>query len=66
MTDLAAYLAPITSACPLQAGPLVTTVRDLQLAVGWEELRPLVLPDTKWAVIIGRKRREVGGWVRKL
>lgn len=63
--DLISYLEPITSACPLQAGSLTTTVRDLQLAVGWVEQRPLVLPGTKWCAIIGRKRKEVSSWSRR-
>jgi len=52
-------LAPFIAASPLQAGVLVTVVRDLALAVDWVELRPLKLPGTEWVAVVGRKRKSV-------
>ncbi|TXT13001.1 hypothetical protein VHUM_01402 [Vanrija humicola] len=55
---IAPHLTSLAAACPLQAGPLRTTVADLALAVGWRQLRPLRLADTEWAVVVGHKRAE--------
>ncbi|RSH80017.1 uncharacterized protein EHS24_009688 [Apiotrichum porosum] len=55
-TPLPTLLDHIVTAAPEQAGVLTATVRDLSLAVEWQQLRPLVLPGTQWAVIVGRKR----------
>lgn len=57
---LTPLIAHLTAACPLQAGPLRTAISDLALAVEWRELRPLQLPGTQWAVVVGHKRAEVG------
>jgi hypothetical protein len=68
------HLADLIVACPLQAGPLYTTFKDLSLceypeasnttyadsvAVEWRDLRVLELPGTGWCAIIGHKRQEV-------
>ncbi|ORX37598.1 hypothetical protein BD324DRAFT_386889 [Kockovaella imperatae] len=47
----------IIAACPLQAGPVHTTLRDLALSVEWSDLRVLELASTGWAIILGHKRR---------
>lgn len=58
---VAAHVAHFEGQVPLQQGTLATTLRDLALAVGWCDLRVLMLEGTKWAVLVGHKRKEVSG-----
>lgn len=61
------------AACPLQAGPIFTTFKDLSLcgffqrvdvtkltdvAIEWKDLCVLELPGTGWCAIVGHKRQE--------
>ncbi|WVQ76014.1 hypothetical protein IAR50_005650 [Cryptococcus sp. DSM 104548] len=54
------HLLPYLEKHPLQAGPLLTSVKDLSLSVGWTDLRIVSLTGeaSEWVVIIGHKRRE--------
>jgi hypothetical protein len=56
---LTPLLAPLLAAAPLQAGVLITAIRDLALAVDWAELRPMALAGSEWVVVVGRKRKSV-------
>ncbi|KAI9638766.1 tRNA intron endonuclease [Dioszegia hungarica] len=55
---LRTLLLPVLEACPLQAGSLYTSYKDLSLSVEWHDLRAFVLPGTEWAVILGHKKRQ--------
>ncbi|WVQ83240.1 hypothetical protein IAT38_005379 [Cryptococcus sp. DSM 104549] len=53
-------LAPVLANFPLQAGPLLTSAKDITLAVGWQDVRvvPLTGAASDWVVLIGHKRPE--------
>ncbi|ODN79689.1 hypothetical protein L202_03618 [Cryptococcus amylolentus CBS 6039] len=54
------HILPYLERHPLQAGPLLTSVKDLSLSVGWTDMRIVSLTGdaSEWTVIIGRKRKE--------
>ncbi|WVR04644.1 hypothetical protein IAU60_001655 [Kwoniella sp. DSM 27419] len=56
MSSAPEWLEPYLEDHPLQAGPLLTTVYDLTLSVGWIDTRITTLGE--WVVLIGHKRPE--------
>ncbi|KIY33592.1 hypothetical protein I305_03984 [Cryptococcus gattii E566] len=60
MTHIPEYLQPYLEQFPLQAGPLLTSIKDLSLSVGWCDLRivPLSGDASEWVVMVGHKRKE--------
>ncbi|KAK8847419.1 hypothetical protein IAR55_005277 [Kwoniella newhampshirensis] len=51
-----AFLVPILERYPLQAGPLLTSLYDISLSVGWIDIRILQLEG--WVVLLGHRRKE--------
>ncbi|WVO18811.1 uncharacterized protein IAS62_000083 [Cryptococcus decagattii] len=60
MTHIPEYLQPYLEKFPLQAGPLLSSIKDLSLSVGWRDLRIVPLPGdaSEWVVMVGHKRKE--------
>ncbi|WWD21510.1 hypothetical protein CI109_105996 [Kwoniella shandongensis] len=60
MSNPPAYLVPVLEKYPLQAGPLLNSLYDISLSVGWIDLRvmPLEGPGEGWVVLLGHKRKE--------
>ncbi|WVF69785.1 hypothetical protein IAT40_004564 [Kwoniella sp. CBS 6097] len=56
MSNPPSFLVPFLERYPSQAGPLLTTVYDLTLAVGWIDTRITSLGG--WVVLVGHKRKE--------
>ncbi|OWZ33227.1 hypothetical protein C351_05458 [Cryptococcus neoformans c8] len=60
MARIPEYLQAYLEKFPLQAGPLLTSIKDLSLSVGWCDLRivPLSGDASDWIVMVGHKRKE--------
>ncbi|WVN89427.1 uncharacterized protein L203_104650 [Cryptococcus depauperatus CBS 7841] len=59
MLDIPQFLKPYLENYPLQAGPLLTSVKDLSLSIGWSDLRVVRLKgEEDWVVVVGRKKKQ--------
>ncbi|EIW71450.1 hypothetical protein TREMEDRAFT_42833 [Tremella mesenterica DSM 1558] len=50
------HLEPFIASHPLQAGPLLSSFRDLALSIQWHDLRVIPLT-SEWIIILGHKSR---------
>ncbi|RXK36604.1 hypothetical protein M231_06145 [Tremella mesenterica] len=50
------HLEPFIASHPLQAGPLLSSFRDLALSIQWHDLRVIPLT-SEWIIILGHKNR---------